>query len=202
MESESKNTHASTLSGAAIQTDPWDTALIVGSALGGVIALRDNSKAAIDAGWPNNPELVYSTEETIKTAQAEHSGSNYGIPCNTNFLLDIDVFGEKALKREVKEIKKRLPGFELGFLVITGQRDDKGRPRYQAWVENDGYEIHTQILTDHTTLRGYNNYGVGPGSIHPDTGERYRICDKPGHNDPHKLATLSDDVLQKLAQRI
>ncbi len=193
MSIESENTQANSSSGA----DPWDTALIVGPALGGVIALRGHTKSAVDTGWPNNPDLVYSTEEAIKA----HSGSNYGIPCNTNLALDIDVFGEKALRKEVKQIQKRLPEFKLKFLVVTGQRDDKGRGRYQAWIENHGYEIHTQKITDHTTLRGYNNYVVGPGSIHPDTGERYRICDKSGYNDPHVLATLSDETLQQLAQR-
>ncbi|MGZ4892105.1 MAG: bifunctional DNA primase/polymerase, partial [Halobacteriota archaeon] len=170
--------------------DPWQTAVVIGSSIDGVIPVR--GKVAFQNEWHKRAR---SSETSIKEYARQFKRHNYAVVLDHAFVLDIDVEGTEALKEELSKLTDILGPFEPGFTVVTGNS------RYHIYCDTYGREIHSQDLTDHTHIKGWHSYVVGPGSVHPDTGRRYEICERNGRNDPNVLTELSIQMLDKLAAR-
>jgi hypothetical protein len=171
-------------------TDPWHVAEVIGPFFDGVFPLK--GKVAFQKEWYRQARR---SEEGIKKYARQWKGYNYAVYLETVFVLDCDVEGPVELKRELAKLEELLGPFKPAFIVVTGKQ------RYHIYCDAKGREIHSQKLTDHTHIKGWHGYVVGPGSWHPETKKQYQICDNDAHNDPRKLTELSDATLDRLAAK-
>ena len=171
-------------------TDPWEVAKVIGPLLDGVFPLK--GKTAFQKEWYRRAR---KSKDGIKEYAKDWEGYNYAVYLETVFVLDCDVQGLDELKLELVKLEELLGPFKLGFIVITGKQ------RYHIYCDAKGREIHSQKLTDHTHIKGWHSYVVGPGSVHPETQKPYQICGKEDHNDPRRLTDLSDETLDRLASK-
>lgn len=171
-------------------SDPWLVAEVIGPFFDGVFPLK--GKIAFQKEWYRKAR---QSEDGIKKYARKWEGYNYAVYLETVFVLDCDVEGPDELKAELTKLGELLGPFKPAFSVVTGKR------RYHIYCDAKGREIHSQKLTDHTHIKGWHGYVVGPGSWHPETKKQYLICDKEANNDPRKLTELSDETLDRLAAK-
>lgn len=148
-------------------TDPWQVAEVIGPFFDGVFPLK--GKVAFQKEWYRKAR---QSKDGIKKYARQWKGYNYAVYLETVFVLDCDVEGSDELKRELAKLKELLGPFKSAFIVVTGKR------RYHIYCDAKGREIHSQKLTDHTHIKGWHGYVVGPGSWHPETKKQYEICNK------------------------
>jgi Bifunctional DNA primase/polymerase, N-terminal len=177
---------------ASTNTDPWEVAKVIGPFFDGVFPLK--GKVAFQKEWYRHARR---SDEGIRKYAKEWKGYNYAVYLETVFVLDCDVEGLSALKQELVKSNEILGPFVPGFVVVTG------RNRYHIYCDAKGREIHSQKLTDNTHIKGWHSYVVGPGSWNVDVEnpKQYEICDRDSHNDPRQLTELSDEVLDRLADK-
>ncbi|MGZ4950963.1 MAG: bifunctional DNA primase/polymerase [Halobacteriota archaeon] len=149
-------------------------------------------KRAFQSEW-------YKHARATKNGIAEYAkiwkGHNYGVLLDSVFVLDVDIAGAEALKREIAKLIDILGPFKPGFMVVTGKE------RFHIYCDAKGREIHSQAVTAATHIKGWHSYVVGPGSIHPETGKRYEICERDDNKDPRILTDLLDETLDRLAAK-
>ena len=170
--------------------DPWHVAEVIGPFFDGVFPLK--GKTAFQKEWYRHARR---SEDGIKNYARDWKGYNYAVYLEAVFVLDCDVEGPEELKRELPKLKELLGPFETAFVVVTGKN------RYHIYCDAKRREIRSQKLTDHTHIKGWHSYVVGPGSWHPETKKQYHICDNNAHNDPRRLTELTDDTLDRLAAK-
>jgi hypothetical protein len=171
-------------------TDPWEVAKAIGPFFDGVFPLK--GKVAFQKEWYRQAR---KSKDGIKEYAKDWEGHNYAVYLETIFVLDCDVEGSYELKQELVILEELLGQFKPAFVVVTGKQ------RYHIYCDAKGREIHSQKLTDHTHIKGWHGYVVGPGSRHPETQKPYQICDKDAHNDPRSLTELAHETLDRLAAK-
>lgn len=155
-----------------------------------VIPLERNDKRPIWEDWPNKG---VATPEGVGKLAIEYPRHNYGMFRPGVAVLDIDLDKDLSatLASELGKLHDILGRFEPRFMQKTG------RGGYHIPFYTHGREIHNQPLTDLSEIRGWHSQIVGAGSIHPETGRRYEICNGA---EPSDITELSEDALDKLVR--
>ena len=105
--------------------------------------------------------------------------------------IDLDKDPNATLDSELKKLQNLLGRFEPRFMQKTGSGG------YHIPFYTRGREIHSQSLTEVSEIKGWHSQIVGAGSIHPETGRRYEICNG---EEPSDITELSEDALDYLAR--
>jgi hypothetical protein len=167
----------------------WQDALHMVEHGWSVIPLGRDSKSPIWDEWPNKG---VATSEGVRKLAAEYSNHNYGMFREGVAVLDIDLKKDHkaTLESELEKLYPILGYFEPRFMQKTGGGG------YHIPFHVHGRVIHSQQLTDITEVKGWHSQIVGAGSVHPETGRRYEICNG---KEPSDITELSEDALDKLA---
>jgi hypothetical protein len=155
-----------------------------------IIPLGKNDKRPI---WDEWPKKGVATSEGVDELAAEYPRHNYGMFRDGVAILDIDLDKDPSstLDSELETLQNLLGRFEPRFMQKTGGGG------YHIPFYTHGREIHSQPLTDVSEIKGWHSQIVGAGSIHPDTGRRYEICNG---KEPSDITELLEDALDKLAR--
>ena len=142
-----------------------------------VIRLRHKSKIAADSDWPN---LATTSLDTIK------KWSDESPDCNVGCVFQAVEGGTWAFELDAPEVVQRIKdetGNSLPTTLRIRSRPGRGHIYFRHNAESlskisniaQGFVKHSDF-----SVRVSNQYCVGPGSLHPATGEPYEIvCNAP-----------------------
>jgi hypothetical protein len=143
------------------------------------------------APWAKySPHAVNSSTRKPEIALAAWNAgedANYGVGCGPSNLTVVDCdHGLNNLEEfEAWRIKH---GFPETFTVISGRAGFGAHMYYSGSVPTCGFEIGGVT----GELKGIGGYVVGPGCIHPDTGNKYKLLkDVEVASLPEGLVTLA-----------
>jgi Bifunctional DNA primase/polymerase, N-terminal/Primase C terminal 1 (PriCT-1) len=161
-----------------------------------VFPLPSRSK---DANLPRFPERATADQAQIDTWQKENPNSNCAaLADDENWMFDVDdlaVFERVKSDTghdlaEIDTLVVRSSGAKRHFYF---KHDDCSRAMGNRDCDLNGKEVFS--------VRGHNKYVVSPGSIHPDTGEKYEIIKKPTFGDiPTAPDWLTDWIMRQVSQ--
>lgn len=171
-------------------TGAWQDALYMVEHGWSVIPLGESDKRPI---WDEWPKKGIDTAEGVHKLAAEYPAHNYGMFRDGVATLDIDLDKnpDATLDSELEKLRELLGYFEPRFMQKTGGGG------YHIPFYTGGREIHSQPLTDISEVKGWHSQIVGAGSVHPETGRRYEICNG---KEPSDITKLSEEALDKLAR--